>query len=69
MKHVERTVSRRDLVAGLTFAAGTCLMGGASPAWAARSVFGGALGTQDAQDSAQVSTSAASGAPNTPMAF
>ena len=41
MKHVERTVSRRNLVAGLTFAAGTCLMGGASPAWAARSVFGG----------------------------
>ena len=68
MKHVERTVSRRDLVAGLTFAAGTCLMGGASPAWAARSVFGGALGTQDAQDSAQASTPAVSGGADTPAA-
>ena len=60
MKHVERTVSRRDLVAGLTFAAGTCLMGGASPAWAARSVFGDALEAQGAQTDTQTSMPAAS---------
>ena len=60
MKHVERTVSRRDLVAGLTFAASTCLMGGASPAWAARSVFGDALGTQGTQTDTQTSMPAAS---------